>query len=87
MTTVKAWLAWARTGPSYKSWDTPVDHGTVDGKRTLCGVAELGGHDPSVPFADRGARPCRRCARIVARHGQFDVPAAIAKATGHTEDR
>ena len=58
---VTPWLAWARSGPSYKAWGTPVDHATADGLTTLCGIKEIGGSDKSVPFNATSILSCARC--------------------------
>lgn len=60
------WLAYTRTGPSHKSFKTSVDHGTIDGRKTLCG-AEVAGGTKSEPFNRHGAFACKRCVAALSR--------------------
>lgn len=60
-----AWLSYTKSGPSHKHWSTPIDHGTRDGIKTLCG-ADVFGEEKSIPFAD-ATIPCKRCASSLAK--------------------
>lgn len=67
--TISPWLAYTRgrasgagSGPG-----SPLEHATVDGKTTLCGVREIGGHEPTIPFKLDGSYSCRHCVRKVAK--------------------
>lgn len=56
-------LAYSRTGPSHQSATREsINHATVDGKTTLCGLREIGGFERTVPFTARMPFACKRCA-------------------------
>lgn len=60
------WIAYARTGPKHRSAKVPVDHATVDGRSTLCGLVEIGGSVPEAAFQVDSAFSCRRCRAVLA---------------------
>lgn len=66
-TALKPWLAYSRSSRASTMrgflGENPADHATTDGRTTLCGLKEIGGHEPSIVFDPDGSFACRRCAK------------------------
>ncbi len=63
---VAPWLAYGSGRASMMSGykgNPCIDHGTLDGTTTLCGMKQISGSDHFSPFNPEGAFSCKRCVK------------------------